>query len=738
MKIDRRCFLSLAIGAGAGIALSPLPWKLTDDLAIWTQNWQWTPVPKRGAAKTVNSVCTLCPGGCGISVRKIDDRAVKIEGMETHPVNRGGICTLGLCGLQLLYGPTRVKGPLKRVADRGKGQWMPITWDQAIREVTEKLSAIRKSGRPQSVATMSGASSATLDALLDRFGQAYGTPNTIRFPSVDDAYHLSVSLMSGGKARVAFDFEHAGYVLSFGAGLLDGWGSPVRMFKANALWKQSGVKLVQVEPRLSRTAAKADTWISIVPGSETALALAMAHVIISESLYQAEFVESCSEGMEGFKEFVAAKYTPDIAAKMTGVDAATITMLAREFAKSKRPIAVCGRGQGTIPGSMDMFMATQVLNALVGNLNQPGGVWFVTDQTMQEWPEVEPDAAAKAGLAYPRLDGAKGMVPLKRSLPNQFVQAVASGKDYPIEALLVIESNPLYTLNDTALVKQAFSKIPFIVSFSSFMDDTAAYADMILPNPVYLERMEDVIGASGFPYPTIGLSQPVVKPQCNTRHVGDVLIQLAKGLGDTMARAFAWKDFSACLEASLGDRFKTLKKSVFQVDKSYQPPAPNEIFASERFSFIPRGIQADVAFKPIAAEGDTGGYPLMLMAYDTMRLSNGYIGNPPFLTKILEDTVLKNQDCLIEINPKSAKAAGLDEGDRAEIQTPKGKALVRIHLDDGIMPGIVAIPRGLGHEAYDVYLAGKGINVNSLVGSLSDPISGFEAAWGIRAKLSKA
>jgi anaerobic selenocysteine-containing dehydrogenase len=128
----------------------------------------------------------------------------------------------------------------------------------------------------------------------------------------------------------------------------------------------------------------------------------------------------------------------------------------------------------------------------------------------------------------------------------------------------------------------------------------------------------------------------------------------------------------------------------------------------------------------------------MLMAYDTMRISNGYIGNPPFLTKILEDTVLKQQDCLIEINPKSAKAAGLDEGDRAEIQTPKGKALVRIHLDDGIMPGIVAIPRGLGHEAYDVYLAGKGINVNSLVGSLSDPISGFEAAWGIRAKLSKA
>ncbi len=134
MKIDRRSFLSLGIGVAAGTALSPLPWKLTDDLSIWTQNWPWTPVPETGENSYVNSVCTLCPGGCGISVRKVDERGVKNEGMKGHPVNQGGICALGLSGLQLLYGPTRIKTPLIRVGKRGEGQWEKISWEQAISE----------------------------------------------------------------------------------------------------------------------------------------------------------------------------------------------------------------------------------------------------------------------------------------------------------------------------------------------------------------------------------------------------------------------------------------------------------------------------------------------------------------------------------------------------------------------------------------------------------------------------
>ncbi len=148
MKIDRRSFLSFAIGGAAGTALSPLPWKLIDDSAIWSQNWAWTPVPEKGETTYVNSTCTLCPGGCGLSVRRVADRVVKIEGMKNHPVNDGGVCMLGLAGTQLLYGPNRVQTPKKKV----NGKWRNISWDAALSEIVEKLGDLRSNGNSHTLA----------------------------------------------------------------------------------------------------------------------------------------------------------------------------------------------------------------------------------------------------------------------------------------------------------------------------------------------------------------------------------------------------------------------------------------------------------------------------------------------------------------------------------------------------------------------------------------------------------
>jgi len=142
-------------------------------------------------------------------------------------------------------------------------------------------------------------------------------------------------------------------------------------------------------------------------------------------------------------------------------------------------------------------------------------------------------------------------------------------------------------------------------------------------------------------------------------------------------------------------------------------------------------------FKPVNIEGDERLYPFVLIPYDTIRLANGYVGDPPFAIKTVEDTVLKGEHVFVEINPKTAGSAGLHEGQRVLLITPKGKAEVKIHLFEGIKPGIIALPRGLGHTAYDDYLAGKGINFNTLMGTVEDPDSGMDAAWGIRAKLSK-
>jgi len=752
--------LSLGIGAGAGVALSPIPWKLADDSAIWTQMWPWTPVPEDGEVSYVNSTCTLCPGGCGITVRKVNERAVKIEGMKGHPINDGGICLLGLSGLQLLYGSTRVKYPLKRIGTRGENKWERITWTNALSLVTEKLRGIRLKNQSHMVGGISGSEFGTVSHLMKRFLTAYGSPNFMVKPSVQDSYRMTMNLMQGDPALTGFDFENSDYILSFGSGLLDGWGSPVRMFRANSSRRKTGGKLIQVEPRLSKTAAKADKWIPIIPGTEAAFAMGLAHVIIRQSLYSKDFVDQYASGFNdwtdekgrthrGFKQFVLDECNLETIEKITGIARPDIVSLAEDFAQAQRPLAVCGSGQGWTPGSLHTHSAVHALNAMLGNVNNRGGVWAVPAPDYINWPQVELDSIAGAGIKHPRLDGAGSrQYPFSQSLLNRFFEAVQAGKDYPMQVLFVADANPFYSMPDSGMVKKAFDKIPYIVSFSPYMDETAQNADLILPNHTYLERWEDVPVTAGIVNPIIGLSRPVIKPQFMTRHTGDVFIHMAGKLGGKISDAFPWNNYQTCLKTTLGEKWNSLVKNGVAKNSVNRPPASPEIFPtfSNKFEFLPTAVQempgkdidAFLHFNPVKVGGDDTDYPLMLIPYDSMKLANGFIGDPPFVIKTVPDTVLKQNDVFVEINPNTAEKHHLREGKYAMLTTPVGKAQVKIRLFDGIMPGVIALPRGLGHTAYDKYLTGKGVNVNELIGPVEDPVSGLDAAWGIRAKLSKA
>jgi len=757
MKIDRRSFLSFVVGGAAGTALSPLPWKLTDDLAIWSQNWPWTPDPPNGKVTYVNSVCTLCPGGCGITVRKVNDRAVKIEGMKGHPVNDGGVCILGLSGLQLLYGPTRVPTPLKRVGKRGEGQWQKISWQRAISEVVAGLSELRKKDQAHTIAAVTRTDKGTVAKLLERFLTVYGSPNFLRMPSIEDTYELTLHLMNGVQATAGFDIENSDFVLSFGSGIIEGWGSPVRMFRAKSRIRESGGTVVQVEPRLSTTAAKSDEWVPVNPGTEAALALGMASVILEKSLFKKDFIDKHAFGFyewidtqtkvqEGFGKILLKDYTPDTVAKITGVDKKTIVSLAQRFAKAKRPLAICGRGQGRTPGSIRSFMAVHALNAMVGNLNKTGGVWALTDPDYIKWPEPEMDQTASAGLQKGRLDEAgSDKYPYSRFLASRFFENVKSASAYPLNALFIEGANPLYELPDTGTVKSALEKVPLVVSFSPFMDETTQHADLILPNHMYLERYEDVAQPLGLQKQIIGLTRPVVSPLYNTRHVGDVVLHLAKAMGGPVANAFPWKNYETCLEKTLESKLDTLLDAGYWTRKNDSPKGWNRAFdtTSGKFEFVVQNDTRETppllpGFKSVKLKGYAANFPLLLIPYESMRLANGAVGNPPFLMKTVEDIVLKEDDVFVEINPQTARELKLTEGGYARLSTPVGEVKVRIHLFDGVGPGVIALPKGLGRTGKNPYLAGKGTNFNQLIGPLPDPDSGMDTAWGIRAALNKA
>jgi anaerobic selenocysteine-containing dehydrogenase len=736
MKIDRRSFLAFVVGGAAGTALSPLPWKLTDDLSIWSQRWPWTPIPPKGEATFTATTCTLCPGGCGISVRKIEERVVKVEGLKGHPVNDGGICPLGLCAPQLLYSPTRVAAPLKKV----DGVFRRISWESAIAEIAAKLKELRAAGRPESVAWIADSDRGTTAELCKRLLTVYGSPNFIRTPSIQDTYESVLFLTQGVRATAGFDLEHADFVLSFGSGLIEGWGSPVFTFRGKNAVQKNGGRVFQVEPRLSKTAAKADRWLAVAPGTEGALALGLIHVMLKEKLYRREFVEAQAVGLEALGRAAGPEFAPEAVAKMTDLEggAEAVIGLAREFAGARRPLAVCGRGSGRVPGRIQEFLAVHCLNALAGAINRPGGVVAVPEPDYIDWPEPEMDAVASKGMQQPRVDGAgSAAYPLARYLLNRLPEALAAGQTPPVELLFVSNANPAHSLHDAAAAAKALDRIPTIVSFATHLDETAALADYILPNHAHLERLEEVPAAAGFPRPILGLAKPVIRPLGDTRHTGDAVLALARAVGGNVAKAFPWKTYPECLQETLGELWDGLSRKGYLLDAQAEPPRFET--ASGKFEFSNPEIARIPPFAaPQAAAGEDPGFPLTLIACDTLRLGAGTAAAAPYMVKALEETVLTKNDVRVEINPETARKLGLAENDAALLATPKGSFRVRLYLFDGIRPGVVALPRGLGHSAYDRFLAGKGVNVNALFAAAEDNGSGFEAAWGIRARLSKA
>ena len=725
MNIDRRCFIAMTVGGAAGTALTPIPWKLMDDVAIWSQNWPWTPVPPEGEMTEVASVCTLCPGGCGISVRKVDERVIKVEGLADHPVNQGGICIRGLTGPQLIYSPTRVRTPLKRAGDRGAGKWQKISWDAAIAEVAERLGALRSDGKPQAVACLTDSGRGTVGKLFERFLTTYGSPNLITMSTSADTASAGLGKLTGAQADLGYDLENADFIMGFGAGILDGWGSPVRAFSAHSGWKERKVRMAQAEPRLSSTAACADIWLPLKPGTYGALALGIARVVLELGGENRDYLAGIPTFAE-WKQNVLNNYGTPRVAELTGVSEDLIRQAGKEFSQARKPLALWGEGRGLAPGSLNDFMAVMALNALKGNLNQPGGTWTVAAPEYIEWDDPEFDAQANDGLNQQRLDGGAAPMPARA---NQFFANLAAGEGYPLEMLLVHQANPAYSLPATDQVKAALAKVPLVVSFSSFMDETAQLADLILPNHIYLERFEDVPVAMGMPQPVVGLSRPVVAPQHNTRHVGDVILQVADALGGTIAGAMPWESYEACLKETLGYRWsKLMAKTYWEAGAGHDAPA---------FAFVGEGgLMPD--YQALAPEGDAGQYPLELIPYDSMRLAGRRVGSMPYMVKTVEDTVLIENAGLVEVNPATAQASKLKEGQWAVLATPLGEARVRVHLSHGIRPGLVAMPRGLGHTAFDEFLKDKGVNINDLMGPVADPVTGLDAAWGIRAKLSKA
>lgn len=803
MKLGRRAFLQFAAGAVGGTLLSPIPWQLMDDSAIWSQNWWWRPSPERGEITQVATTCMFCDGGCGIQARLVNkNRAILLQGNPTNPINAGGICPLGAAGLQFLYASYRVAQPMKQTKKRGDvGGLQYISWDEAITMLSTKLAQLKSEGKARTVAGITGQRRSSMDDLWQQFFAGYGSPNFFRMPSQADSLELAARVTLGREVPFAFALESASYVLSFGANLIEGWGAPGRMQAAYGLWRREdggkpATKVVQVDSRGSMSASKADQWVAVAPGTEAALALAIAQIMVKENLYDADFVKSHVTGFEdwndaqgksrvGFETHIMSpEYSPEQVAKRTGVEASKIRELAKEFAGSKNAVVVWGESSGNLPGNIYHDLCYIALNALKGNLKSGGTVTLAPTVPFEPLPALQMDAAAKRNLEEERLDLQQSpRAPLNGNGLYAFLDVASKGAPYPVNVLMVHEANPAYSLPENKLFQSALEKVGFLVSFSSYMDETAQQADLIMPNQMALERYDDAIGVPGVPYAYYAVASPILKPAPGAKHTGDVILALGKSLAGKLAAALPWTDYQAYLKKRVeglaasnkgavadragmelwklqpGDLVQTNYKDGADLWKKltsgqcwYGAPvsAVQNIettsgkleLALSSLSFKDLSDAGDKVYLPhfaqLSPSGDPKEYPLLLVSYRSMSVAAEYLPNPPFMTKNVWDFVLKGKELFVELNPQTAQSLGMSEGSRAVLKTPQGELPVRIRLFPGARADVVYIIEGLGHTAYDQFIQDKGVNANNIIEVQLDPVTGLGTVWATRAQLRRA
>jgi anaerobic selenocysteine-containing dehydrogenase len=799
-KISRRQFLkALGVSAAAATAYEARPGgrllrALTaqEKAALQVAQDQWLP-----------TVCQQCPAACGIMVRVVDGRAVKIDGLPAHPSNHGKTCPKGQNGLQVLYDPDRIQGPMKRAGERGAGDWQAISWDEAIDEVVSRLAELRSTGRAHSVAFLGGRVQGQMEGLIRRFCQAYGTPNyvdtkSVSYAATEVAHHYS----TGHRQLYGYDWENTNYLISFGVAFMEAYQPTVRNLFLTGFMRRGRphqrTQIIQVDTRFSITAARADEWVPIIPGTDGALALGMAYVIINEDLYDHDFVVNHTFGFEdwtdddgathrGFKSLVLRDYAPSQVAAITGVSAETITRLARQFATTPPAVAIANRSVSMQSNGLYNQLAVEALNVLVGSFDRRGGAMVHRAAPYLPWPDVPLDTLAEQSLSRGRIDHAgTARYPMAESVYQQLPASIAAEDPYALNALFLYYTNPLFSSPEVEPVREALLKVPFVVSFSPFLDDSSMYADLILPDHTYLERLQDVELVPSTGYPVVGLRQPVVAPLFDTRNTGDVLLQIAQGLGGTVSGALPWDSFEEVIQYRVNGLWRSEKGDIIATQYQYfweefrrrsfwsDPPYRfgewSRAFAtpSGRYELYAQalkddmvgmagdegqldslldemGIQArgDEAFLPHyeapRSVGSPSEYPFFLNTYKSMTRAEGRGANQPNLQEIPATFLRRAWDSWVEINPRVARHLGIAEGDEVWIESSTGERIkTYAALYEGARPDVVNIPFELGHEAYGRWAKGRGVNPNRVVVNDTNPLTGTLNPFATRVKVYKA
>ena len=699
--------------------------------------WGKIPDPETGI-EVRKSVCTICDPQtqCGLDCYVKDDRIIKVEGSLENPHSGGTLCAKGAATRQYVYHEERLKTPLRRTGPRGSGRFEPISWDEALQTVADELNRLKAESGPESIVFYVGYPK-QMRPFIKRLALQFGSPNYCTESSTCfQAMAMAWRLVYGSPAGP--DVRNSRCLLVWTNNPFYGNTTVVRGL-LDAL--DRGLKMIVIDPRRSPIASYADMHLQLKPGTDGALALGMANVIIEEGLYDQEFVAQHTRGFDDFREYAAGFDLAQVE-RITGVPADQVREAARLYATTK-PAALMPGAAPVVQNTngIQNYRAVFSLVGLTGNFDVVGGnmpappSWlevagagFATREHQFSMPRSWDDLPERVGA---------GRFPVWAELVDQgqsmdLARHIRTGEPYPLRGMMTFGLNyRMFPASNRFL--EAVNQLEFICDVDLFLTDTARYADIVLPACSSVERSE----IRCYPQKYIIMTEPVIPSLGEARSDTDIIFQLANRLGleDPMLNPSPSNglDSTAAFERALDWIFEPSDMTTAELKKHPEGmPVPHPLPNPER-KYLEKGfptpsgkmelkssllekhgydalpVYRPPKFSPESSPDLAEKYPFTLNAGCRMPM---FVHSRTFR---LPWTRSLQPEVAADMSPLDAETLGIDQGDQIEIATPAGSIKVLANLSDLVQSGVV-------HMLHDHREA----DVNSLVdGDYLDPISGF-------------
>ncbi len=684
MTFDRRDFLKFAAGGAIGTLFTPLPWKLLDDISIWSQNWSWIPRVPKGNFHTKNTVIKLGGSAYGAKVNFVGKNPITVAGNKEHPLSYGGVDPVGINAIALMYSPSRVTTPLKKDT---KGNLTKISWDDALNILIEKLEGASK--KHNNILFVSGDDTSSANEIFSALLTKLNSTLYFYAPSDRHKYFVAWNKILNGWGEIGFDIENSDYLLVLGCDIFDNWSTYVRNQMA---FGNNNIEVDYVGPILNHTSVVAKHALIISEKDLYKFLFAVVNVIINHL----DNVSSIT-GIEDFLGSVTFNYNPQKIAKEIGCDVSDIKNFAKRLLMAKRPLIIAG---STIDGGgpTKNILAALIVNTLLDRINKKGGITCIPN----------PPKILNNALSHQEI------------LNNDLIKFIMKQNTKNIDVAFFYETNPFFEL--PIIARKKLQEIGFKVCISPIMTESCYECDLIIPSPYFLERLDDCFTPFGSGAANYSVANLLIENK--NPSIPDFFINLANKLKIDLG-IDSFENLIKTKSEYFGEKYDSLIQGKCWIDYTFETPYSVKIWN--------RKIENIFNENGLKLQSDE----VEITCIIKRKVGTSLTGILPFSNNVIYEDELPDKYMYAHIHPATLEKFHLKENEKILISTNSGQIKAYVKEDNGIVRDSIGILYGMGRKIKDKFNEGKGENVVDILElNREDTLNNFY--WSnARAKLQK-